>query len=54
MPKLVFSKTLPGAQWNTIVFDGIDQRVRDYRDASDGDRTCSAAPWPWPASRRGI
>ena len=37
MPKLVFSKTLQDVQWSTIVLDGIDQRVRDYRDASDGD-----------------
>jgi dihydrofolate reductase len=37
MPKLVFSKTLQGAQWNTTVLDGIDHRVRDYRAASDGD-----------------
>lgn len=37
MPKLVFSSTLRDAQWNTTVLDGVDQRVRDRRDAARGD-----------------
>jgi dihydrofolate reductase len=37
MPKLVFSSALRDAQWNTTVLDGVDQRVRDHRDAARGD-----------------
>jgi dihydrofolate reductase len=36
MPKLVFSRSLPAADWNTTVVDDVE-RVRDHLSTADGD-----------------
>jgi dihydrofolate reductase len=49
MPKLVFSRTLGAADWNTTVVRDIDERVKQYADTATF--ICLEVPRWCPPSR---